>query len=124
MRILLVEDAPFLRFAFGRLLRLHGFEVREANDGLEALECLPEFRPDLVLTDLRMPVMDGVELIQRLRANPETAKLPVLAITADSNGQAEDRARRAGALDCLIKPVDLNGLLVRLRSLHGKAALL
>src|ERR1700760_4385386 len=59
MRVLLVEDAPFLRYAFGRLLRMHGFEVMEANDGREALECVPEFRPEMVVTDLRMPVMDG-----------------------------------------------------------------
>ena len=66
MKILLVEDAPYLRYAFGRLLRIHGYEVREANDGVEALECMPEFQPDLVVTDLMMPRMDGVELIERL----------------------------------------------------------
>src|SRR3954447_11386545 len=93
MRILLVEDAPFLRYAFGRLLRMHGFEVMEANHGLEALECVPEFRPQLVVTDLMMPVMDGIELIERLRADPKTAHLPILAITADATDQTEDRAR-------------------------------
>src|SRR4051812_21069633 len=107
MRILLVEDAPFLRYAFGRLLRMHGFEVMEANDGREALDCVPAFHPELVVTDLRMPVMDGVELIRRLRADPETADLPVLAITADASAQTENRARAAGAVDFIPKPVDL-----------------
>src|SRR3954453_17102387 len=92
MRILLVEDAPFLRYAFGRLLRMHGFEVKEANDGREALACVPKFRPQLVVTDLMMPGMDGIELIRRLRADPETASLPVVAITADGSDQAADRA--------------------------------
>src|SRR3954468_16436904 len=118
MRILLVEDAPFLRYAFGRLLRMHGFEVMEANDGLEALECVPEFQPQLVVTDLMMPVMDGVELIHRLRADPETADLPVLAMTADTSTQIESRAREAGASDLLTKPVDLPTLLGRLRDLQ------
>lgn len=117
LRVLLVEDAPFLRYAFGRLLRLHGFDVREANDGQDALEHLAEFHPDLVLTDLMMPVMDGVELIRRLRADPTTAGLPVVAITADATEQAETRARKAGAVDVITKPVDLPALLDRLRSL-------
>ncbi len=87
LRLLLVEDALFLRYAFGRLLRMHGYEVMEATDGREALECVGTFRPNLVLTDLSMPIMDGVEFIRRLRANPETATLPVIAITADTSGK-------------------------------------
>src|SRR5689334_21746806 len=118
LRVLLVEDAPFLRYAFGRLLRMHGFEVMEANDGREALECVESFHPQLVVTDLMMPVMDGVELIQRLRADPKTADLPVLAITADASEQAEAKAREAGAVDFVTKPIDLPTLLDRLRALH------
>jgi CheY-like chemotaxis protein len=118
MRVLLVEDAPFLRYAFGRLLRMHGYEVREANDGREALECIAEFRPQLVVTDLMMPVMDGVELIKRLHADPETADLPVVAITADATAQAERKARQAGATDFITKPIDLPALLDRLRALR------
>ncbi len=117
LRVLLVEDAPFLRYAFSRLLRMQGFEVREANDGREALDCLADFRPDLVLTDLMMPVMGGVELITRIRANPETADLPVVAITADATEHAERMAREAGAVDVITKPIDLPALLDRLRFL-------
>ena len=69
-RVLLVEDAPFLRYAFGRLLRLQGFDVKEATDGEDALATLAEFKPHLVLTDLMMPVMGGLELITRLRERP------------------------------------------------------
>jgi len=119
MRVLLVEDAPFLRFAFGCLLRMHGFEVMEANDGREALECIPEFQPQMVVTDLKMPVMDGVELIQKLRGTPETADLPIVAMTADSNDQTESRAREAGAVDFLTKPIDLPTLVDRLRAFEN-----
>ncbi|MHC5538987.1 response regulator [Singulisphaera rosea] len=118
MKILLVEDAPFLRYAFGRLLRMHGFEVMEANDGFEALEYVSDFHPQLVVTDLMMPGMDGVELIQKLKANPKTADLPILAITADSSKQAEIKARQAGAVDFVTKPIDLPTLLDRLRALQ------
>jgi CheY-like chemotaxis protein len=118
-RVLLVEDAPILRYAFGRLLRLHGFEVMEANNGREALACLSKFRPQLIVTDLTMPIMDGVVLIERLRADPETADVPVVAITAEATEQAEQRARRAGVDDFLAKPIDFNTLLDRLHALHA-----
>lgn len=116
-RVLLVEDAPFLRYAFGRLLRLQGFEVREANDGQEALNALEDFHPDLILTDLMMPVMGGLELINQIRANPETAHVSIVAITADATQRAIDMARQAGADDVITKPVDLPDLLERLRSI-------
>ena len=118
-RVLLVEDAPFLRYAFARLLRMHGFEVKEATDGREALDCLAEFRPQLVLTDLMMPVMDGVELIRQLHADPTTAEIPVVAITADATEQTERQARDAGAVDFITKPIDLPALLDRLRAIQA-----
>jgi len=117
-RVLLVEDAPFLRYAFARLLRLHGYEVMEANDGREALDCISSFGPQLVLTDLMMPVMNGVELIRRLREDPETADLLIVAITADATPRGEAEARQAGADDFITKPIDLPALLDRLRALH------
>jgi CheY-like chemotaxis protein len=118
-RVLLVEDAPFLRYAFGRLLRLNGFEVLETTDGREALECIKDFQPDLVVTDLMMPVMDGVELIRRLREDPSTAELPILAITADASELTERRARQAGAAEFLTKPIDLPALIDRLRAFQS-----
>jgi CheY-like chemotaxis protein len=117
LRVLLVEDAPFLRYAFGRLLRLQGYDVMEVNDGREALDRLSDFRPHLVVTDLMMPVMGGVELISKIRANPENAGLPVVAITADCTDQAQTLARRAGAADVIMKPIDIPVLLERLKTL-------
>ena len=117
LRVLLVEDAPFLRYAFARLLRIEGFDVKEVNDGQEALDCLEGFRPDLVLTDLMMPVMGGIELISHIRANPEFANLPVVAITADATDQAARMALNAGAVDVITKPIDLSSLLDRLKIL-------
>jgi len=118
-RVLLVEDAPFLRYAFGRLLRMQGYDVKEANDGQDALNCLSAFRPHLVLTDLMMPIMGGVELISHIRANPEYAAVPVVAITADATEHAEQAARNAGAADVITKPIDLPALLDRLKVLFS-----
>ncbi len=116
-RVLLVEDVPFLRYAFGRLLRLHGFDVCEANDGREALDCIADFHPHLILTDLMMPVMNGFELIRALRSDPKTAYLPVVAFTVDPTEQAEREARQAGAADYFTKPIDLASFMKRLRVL-------
>jgi CheY-like chemotaxis protein len=119
-RVLLVEDAPYLRYAFGRLLRLHGFEVQEAENGCEALDCLATFQPELVITDLMMPMMDGLELISRLRLDPRTAGLPVVMITADATAPNEHRAREAGADEFLAKPIDLSTFLDRLRAVKHR----
>ena len=115
LRVLLGEDAPFLRYAFSRLLRMQGFDVREANDGQEALDCIADYRPHLVLTDLMMPVMGGVELISHIRADPSLVDVPVVAITADATEKAEQMARKAGAIDVITKPIDLPALLDRLK---------
>ena len=117
LRVLLVEDAPFLRYAFGRLLRMEGFDVKEVNDGQEALDCLADFSPDLILTDLMMPVMDGVELIAHIRADPDYSSKPVVAITADVTDRTARMAREAGADDVITKPIDLATLLDRLKVL-------
>jgi CheY-like chemotaxis protein len=117
IRVLLVEDAPCLRSLFSRLLRRQGYIVREAPDGKEAIDCATEFQPQLVLTDLMMPVMDGIELIRRLRSDPGTAQVPVVAITANPTPTAERLAREAGAVDVITKPIDLNTFLERLRRL-------
>jgi CheY-like chemotaxis protein len=114
---MLVDDTEALRFALGRLLRLSGFDVREAVDGRDALERVTDFWPQLVLTDLMMPVMDGVELIRHLHNAPETSEIPVLALTANVTEEAGESAREAGAVDVLAKPVDLPCLVERLRRL-------
>ncbi len=114
IKILIVEDAALLRYAFGRLLRMNGYIVRETTNGREALDCLIEFRPHVVLTDLMMPIMDGVELIRRIRSHPRAGKTPVVAITADATERATRLAREAGADDVIIKPIDLPELLERL----------
>lgn len=81
-RILVVEDEPDMRFLLRALLESGGHEVLEAHHGAVALERLEDSSPDLVVTDVMMPVMDGNELIRRLRSDPKTAAIPILAVTA------------------------------------------
>jgi CheY-like chemotaxis protein len=117
--VLLVEDNDDLRRLFSRVLRLNGCEACGAAGGAEALEVAVGFAPELVLTDLMMPGMDGVELIRRLHAIPELAAVPIVAITADTTPEAERRARQAGAIDFVVKPVDIGLLLARMGSIQG-----
>jgi CheY-like chemotaxis protein len=96
-RILVVDDEPDLRFLLRRIFTRAGHEVTEAGDGAAALASVHESPPDLVVTDMMMPVMSGVELIRRLRADPVIAAIPVLAVSGDSH-------LAAGADAALAKP--------------------
>jgi CheY-like chemotaxis protein len=80
--VLVVDDDPDMRFMLRLLLERGGYQVNEAADGLAAVHSIKAMMPDLVLTDLRMPVMDGAELIVRLRSEEATARMPIILITA------------------------------------------
>lgn len=84
-RILVVDDEPDQRFLLRRIFERAGHEVTEAIDGAAALKAVRESPPDLVVTDIMMPVMGGVELIRLLRSEPATAAIPILAASADSH---------------------------------------
>ena len=83
MSILIVDDESSIRFLLKRVLESAGYEVIEAHDGAMALARIAAARPELVVTDLMMPVMGGAELIARLRADPETASIPIVVISGE-----------------------------------------
>jgi DNA-binding response OmpR family regulator len=117
MRVLLVEDTDDLRHLFARVLKARGFEVRAAADGREALACLAEFVPDVVVTDLMMPGLNGVELIRRLRAMPAMVNIPIVAMTAAATAEAVREVHQAGVGDLLTKPLDFQTLFDRIGGL-------
>jgi CheY-like chemotaxis protein len=84
-RILVVDDEPDQRFLLRRIFERAGHQVADAGNGAAALRAARDSPPDLVVTDIMMPVMDGVELIRRLRSEPATAGIPVLAASGDSH---------------------------------------
>lgn len=114
MKILLVEDVADLRRLFARVLVGHGYDVREASEGGEALETLAAFEPAVILTDLMMPGLDGFELLRRVSLMPEMSDVPVVVMSAAANGEFEKQARVAGAADVLAKPFDSRTLVGRL----------
>ena len=109
--ILVVDDEPNMRFLVRVTLEGAGYEVVEANHGAAALERVQESQPDLVVTDLMMPIMGGRELIDRLRSDPQTASIPVLVLSANGNLRAGDADAALG------KPFDLDVLLETARAL-------
>jgi PleD family two-component response regulator len=109
------DDADIARFVEVNL-RLHGFDVAHARDGQEALEMIRKRRPDLAVVDVMMPRMDGVELTRRLRADPMTAVLPVIMLTAKGLTADKVVGLTTGADDYLVKPFDTAELLARIAS--------
>ena len=109
------DDADIARFIEINL-RLEGFDVRVAHDGDAAQASIDASIPDLVLLDVMMPKVDGVELCRRLRANPATANLPVIMLTAKSLSADKVVGLTAGADDYIIKPFDTLELVARVRS--------
>jgi DNA-binding response OmpR family regulator len=109
--VLLVEDDPdLLRFA-QVTLRLGGYRPLTATDGHTALALALQARPRLMVLDLRLPELDGWQVLESLRAMPETAALPVLMLTASAGPSDRDRALAAGVTDYLVKPVSADALL-------------
>lgn len=82
-RVLVVDDEPDVRFILSHILEREGYEVYVAINGAAALELVSGAHPDLIITDLMMPVMDGNELIERLRADPDTATIPIMSLTGN-----------------------------------------
>jgi two-component system, cell cycle response regulator DivK len=122
-RILLVEDNPDNRDMLSRRLIRRGCEVAFAGDGAEAVAAAQAAPPDLVLMDLSLPVMDGWEATRRLKADPRTAAVPVIALTAHAMSGDRDRALEAGCDDYDTKPVDLPRLLGKMAALLPAGAM-
>ena len=115
--VLAVDDEPANLALLSKLLVYHGYDVVEAVDGRAALVAVAEHQPDLICLDVMMPEMDGIEVCQRLRRQPDQAGVPILLLTALNRPDDKARGLEAGANDFLTKPFDEIELAARLRSL-------
>lgn len=106
-RILLVDDDPAILEIFSLLLREAGYRVDTAEHAIAAVAAVVRTRPDLVLADIRMPIVDGKGLVAELKSSRDTKDIPVVAITGYDGPGAEDAAYRAGYDGYLTKPIDV-----------------
>ena len=115
--VLIVDDEPMTRNLLRLMLERAGFTILEAEDGLMALEMLSEELPDVLLLDVMMPNMDGLTVCETLRAQPETAALPIILLSARTRPEAVQRGLDAGANRYLGKPVGREELIRTIREM-------
>jgi two-component system cell cycle response regulator DivK len=110
-RILYIEDNFQNKRLVRKILTARGYEVLEAEDGLTGVEIATKELPDLILMDISLPGIDGVEATQRIKASQETARIPIIALTANAMRGDRERFIAAGCDDYLPKPISTNELL-------------
>ena len=114
-RILVADDEKSVRMVLSSLLREQGYEVLEAVNGEQAVEMALREKPQVICLDLRMPVMDGLEALAKLKQEELTREIPVLVLTAA--GEKKSQATKAGADDFLQKPFDADEVALRVNSM-------
>ena len=121
-KILLVEDNEMNRDMLGRRLQRHGFELRFAVDAPMGISMASAEMPDLILMDIALGEMDGWEATRRIKANPATSRIPIIALTAHALASDRDKSVEVGCADFDTKPVDLPRLLGKINTCLGTGA--
>jgi two-component system chemotaxis response regulator CheY len=117
MKIMIVDDCNTTRKLLGHYLRSRGYSVVFAENGIDALEKLAIHDVHLVMTDLNMPYMDGIELIKELRSDPELSEIPILMITTENDDREREMAISSGANAYMVKPVTGNAIEENIKSI-------
>lgn len=121
-RILIADDAEVFRRLEEGLLKVHGYRFLHAKDGAEAVKLAIAEQPDLILLDVQMPIMDGVQALQVLKKDARTKHIPVVVVTTIGRAQDEELMRRGGADAFLTKPVNGPDLVKTVKQLLGELA--
>jgi two-component system, cell cycle response regulator DivK len=118
-KILVVEDTEDNRQILRDLLGMAGYDMIEAHDGAEGVSQATQHKPDLILMDIQMPVMDGYEATRRIKANPELTAIPIIAVTSYALSGDEQKARAAGCDAYIAKPYSPRQMLAKVREILG-----
>ena len=116
MKILLVEDNELNRDMLSRRLIRRGYDIIMAEDGAKGVEMAINEKPDLILMDLSLPVLDGWNATKKIKSNETTKHIPIIALTAHAMKKDENKAREAGCDDFDTKPVDINRLITKIQN--------
>lgn len=117
-KVLVVEDSPTMRqLIVFALKRIRGFQIVEANDGVDGLKKLSAEKFDLILTDINMPIMDGLKLVSMVRNDPNYKNTPIIVITTEGATEDRDRALSLGANEYITKPIQTMKILETVKKL-------
>lgn len=117
--VLIVEDNELNMKLFHDLLEAHGYQTLEARDGATALSLAREHAPDLILMDIQLPKVSGLEVTRELKEDARVAHIPVIAVTAFAMKTDEDRIRAGGCEDYIAKPISVAGFLEKIKTHLG-----
>ena len=120
IRVLYIEDEKTLQDVISQMLQLLGYEVACAGNGKVGVEMAKDWKPDLILTDLRMPIMDGPEAIRTLRHDTDTTHIPIFVLSAYTDSKTRETCRQAGADDFFTKPPDIEKIDAAIKKTVGK----
>ena len=119
-KVLVVEDSPTMRqLIVFALKRIRGFQIVEANDGVDGLKKLSAEKFDLILTDINMPIMDGLKLVSMVRNDPNYKETPIIVITTEGAIEDRERALALGANEYITKPIQTMKILETVKKLMG-----
>ncbi len=117
-KVLVVEDSPTMRqLIIFALKRIRGFQIVEANDGVDGLKKLSAHKFDLILTDINMPIMDGLKLVSMVRNDPNYKETPIIVITTEGATEDRERALALGANEYITKPIQTMKILETVKKL-------
>lgn len=119
INVLAVDDSRTMRDMIALALRDQGFDVTVAEDGIHGLEVLEDVDPDVIITDINMPRMDGFGFIDAVRSRDRSRMTPILVLTTESSAELKARARNAGATGWIVKPFAQDKLIRALRTVAG-----
>ncbi|APE27487.1 response regulator [Aurantiacibacter gangjinensis] len=119
-KVLIVEDDVLNRMFYEAVFKQRGYELMLVDDGARVLDAVETFGPDLITMDIHLPHVSGRKLIRKITRNPDTANIPILAITAFAGKRDEEEIRKAGASSYLAKPLNIDTLLREVDALLGE----
>ena len=120
-KILILEDNDLNLKLFRDLLEAHGYDVTETKDGYEAIRLAGSMKPDLILMDIQLPEISGLDVTRRIKAEEETRHIPIIAVTAFAMKDDEEKILQAGCEAYISKPISIGSFMEKIRSFIGGA---